>query len=820
MTISVTGLHSRSIGIQLLAMCLLAICVNTTLAGGFIGAGDGGLDIILHPSGYNGTGGTLTINVCQATTGVAGEPAKSEWEQDLRNIIAVYNNLQATTGNLKGLAASGSLDFESVALHELGHCLGKSHVNLASESSLVGSDQEFTKSTLGSNSTYDIAAGPDGEIGSADDVRGDDENLHWFWTGNNNPFMLDYDVIDSSNYSRDLLDLPVGDGYATNGDRTVADNLLNTPNTEAVMQQGTYSFEAQRSLTPDDVATIRYAMSGVDEIAGTADDYDINLQFATSNCDINVQFNQFNGLAYCSVGWFGSTNGNDDHHRIASATMNFDVDYNWHFNSDKPCTQTISLTQDEWKMFSLPCLVGISTGATVADILGDDLAGTYDVDWAVFERDAVADTYTQLSLASEMETGKGYWVKSLLASQSFDVEGQYPASPDMYLSGAAGGRWNMFGHPLDYSVSWSDAQVLDGPDMFSISSVNTTTEVSKEIHSWNGNTYVVSDDSTPGMEGTLESGKAYWIKVFKDALRLRVPTLPIALTEPTMTSVSNGTYPDKIVLTWTDPGEGANQIQINRWDRVDGGGCSGFPSDIYASVSGDTTTFEDTNPTEPLGHCYGVRACWGGEVYPRGDGCSAWTPLYIGTVAAAEAIQESVVLEEAVFAEASGESELTVESRRAHIKKMDHRKIREDGAWYVRIIAEADGMLDRGAVLGRLADSVDGKDSHDLEKRAPFGNSYLSVLFPHEEWGEDSWGFASDYRSLGEKSSDEWFFAVYVSDNVKQVSLSFEGPEEVLKKSKLTQVGIKGKAVTRKGKSYTFTPVPGYNYFTFRVDKK
>lgn len=795
---------------------------SLVMAGAFIFAGEAnGIDVVAHPTGYVGTGGVVTVRVCQGA-GDGNGAALVDWEQSVHNMIAVYNKLQPTTGNLKGLASSASVDWESVALHELGHCIGQAHPNAATESGLPEAQRNYTKATDGADNTFNVDAGSDGYIGSADDVRGDDINLHWFWTENNNPFMIDYSRVDSTNYARDTINLPGTDLFATNADRDVGDDLLDAFNSESVMQQGSFSYETQRTLGHDDVATLRYAMSGVNETAGDGDDYTINLEFSTSpNCDVTLSFNDLQtGFAVCSTGGFFI--GNSDHIRINDANAYFNSGYNWHFNTDKPCTQTISLTQDVWRMFSLSCLVGISTDDTVADILGDDMGGTYNVDWAVFERDAVTDTYTQLSLASEMETGKGYWVQSLLAGQSFDVEGQYSSSPDIYLSGAAGGRWNMIGHPLDYSVSWSDTQVLDGPDMLSISDVNTTTEMSKYIHYWNGNTYDAYDDVTPGMEGTLEAGKAYWVEAYQDGLRLRVPTLPTALTTPASVSATNGTYPDKVVVSWNDPGEGATQFQVNRWDHTGGGSCSGFPNEVYGSVSGDITTFEDTNPTDPDGYCYRVRACWGGEVYPRGDGCSAWSSLYLGSVSASAVVQESVALEEVVIVEAFDGREPAAESGHGQRPKpkVDHRKVREDGAWYVRIIAEADGMLDRGAVLGRLAGSVDGQDSHDLEKRAPFGSSYLSVLFPHEEWGDDSWGFASDYRSLGRKSSDEWSFAVYVSSDVDEVSLSFEGPAAVLEKSKLTQLGVKGKAVTRKGKNYTFTPVPGYNYFTFRVDKK
>ena len=91
--------------------------------------------------------------------------------------------------------------------------------------------------------------------GSSDDVRGDDANLHWFRMANNNPFTL-ATTVDSTTYARDISALPGSDLFAVNGDRTVA-ALLGFANTEAVMQQGQYSDEAQRELTHDDVATLR-----------------------------------------------------------------------------------------------------------------------------------------------------------------------------------------------------------------------------------------------------------------------------------------------------------------------------------------------------------------------------------------------------------------------------------------------------------------------------------------------------------------------------------------------------------------------------------
>ena len=150
----------------------------------------------------------------------------------------------------------------------MGHCLGLAHPNLASESGLTGSDQNYTRSTDGANDVFDLDDGTDNVIGSSDDIRGDDVNLHWFRKLNNNPFTI-APTVDSTTYSRDLADLPMGHSFAANADRNVANELL-VPNTEAVMQQIIVGNEARRQLSHDDVATLSYGMAGLDETEGTA----------------------------------------------------------------------------------------------------------------------------------------------------------------------------------------------------------------------------------------------------------------------------------------------------------------------------------------------------------------------------------------------------------------------------------------------------------------------------------------------------------------------------------------------------------------------
>ena len=210
----------------------------------------------------------------------------------IRNIVATINALVPTTGNLHYDASvpAGSFDFESVALHEVLHSLGLDHPNAGSESGLERAQQNYTRAMRGLNGRFDLDAGTDRVIGSSDDERDDDGNLHWFRRSNNNPFTI-ANVVDSTTYARDTGSLPAGHGFAANGGRAVG-RLLGVADTEAVMQQGAMTGEAQRELTHDDVAMLRYAMSGLDERADTGDDYTLELEYAglTASADIVLAF--------------------------------------------------------------------------------------------------------------------------------------------------------------------------------------------------------------------------------------------------------------------------------------------------------------------------------------------------------------------------------------------------------------------------------------------------------------------------------------------------------------------------------------------------
>lgn len=304
-------------------------------AGAYIFAGEQfGPDLVAHPNGWStSTRGELRVRICISP----GTPNAGVMTKSVENIVDRFNLGVATVGNVRlgndnDLNAS-EIDFESTAIHEVGHCLGLAHPNLASESGQSGEDRNYTKSTDGSDNSFNLGLGNDGVRGSPDDVRGDDVNLHWFEIDVNDPFDV-AETVDEENYSNKDLDLPSADEFAANGDRAVA-VLLGYPSTEAIMQQGAFFDEDQRALSADDIATLKFARTGRDRQADTGDDYQVVLEYggisSSSQCDINLAFDDMEtGFAVCQT---SASVASNDYASFVSSDSYFNTGFNWHFSS-------------------------------------------------------------------------------------------------------------------------------------------------------------------------------------------------------------------------------------------------------------------------------------------------------------------------------------------------------------------------------------------------------------------------------------------------------------------------------------------------------
>lgn len=334
-----------------------------------------GVDIITHPDGYSGTGGTVTVGLCVDSSSAHAD----DMDISLRNVAKEFTERTAYTNNLSAgndnniPALPTTYDFESVALHEVGHCLGLAHTNLASESGLPSSQYDYTKTTDGVNDTYNVDAGLDTIIGSEDDGRGDDVNLHWFEKGVNNPFTLPV-IVDSSTYSRDVSDLPINHSVVRNGNRDVS-SFLGYGDSEAVMNQGTINDEAQRYLAADDVAMLEMAASGINRTSGDSDDYALIVEYLgvvsdpenAPDCDIVIRFDSIKtSFSVCSI---TASTLSSNHYAITSGNIYFNDEVNWFFNdiyrAPNPTCNLINLTIDDVQSFTGCTDLTVGTNVTI-----------------------------------------------------------------------------------------------------------------------------------------------------------------------------------------------------------------------------------------------------------------------------------------------------------------------------------------------------------------------------------------------------------------------------------------------------------------------
>ena len=444
-----------------------------------------------------------------------------------------------------------------------------------------------------------------------------------------------------------------------------------------------------------------------------------------------------------------------------------DTSYSWYWQVDditligtpapSICGDTYSLPQGEWRLISLPCDPGSNN--TVNDLFGDDFSlSSYGVTWIMYERYEESNEYAVLGPDSPLYQGEGYWIYTTESDVSLDMTGTETSLPETVGCSDASCfaipltpptppatlLMNMKGHPMPFSVNWADVRVRTGGSSYTPTGADGVNYLSKTFYTYNGNGYDSYDDgTTPGMEGILGGYSGFWVEVLEDApgdLTLLIP--------PTRSygMILSGLSPEN------DPDGPQNLFAFSGNNSFTAMHFNGIPSWLNAGLDW----------LVPAAHAAPKKE---DKKIPPG-----------------------------------------LAKRDAH-RAAHKQKIARNEEWYVRLKVEAQGedLRDSNNVFGQLADSGYGYDEHDLKEIPPFDETYLTVVFPHPDWDDRAHDYASDFHPLGKgKKGDSWRFEVRTDDPNRELTLTWSGPNEILRNSWLVDESTGEAVEVIPGAGYTF----------------
>jgi hypothetical protein len=126
-------------------------------------------------------------------------------------------------------------------------------------------------------------------------------------------------------------------------------------------------------------------------------------------------------------------------------------------------------------------------------------------------------------------------------------------------------------------------------------------------------------------------------------------------------------------------------------------------------------------------------------------------------------------------------------------------------AWYIGLdVIGPNHLHDRANMLGQLPDSQNTYDLHDLRELAPFGAPYLTLVFPHADWGSQAGSYATDFHAPS-ALADSWSFDVISDLPNREITLKWVGDAASLARSQLVDVTANKTISVAANKSYTVT---------------
>ncbi len=105
--------------------------------------------------------------------------------------------------------------------------------------------------------------------------------------------------------------------------------------------------------------------------------------------------------------------------------------------------------------------------------------------------------------------------------------------------------------------------------------------------------------------------------------------------------------------------------------------------------------------------------------------------------------------------------------------------------WTVNLSVESGLLRDPWNQLGVRRGAADGFGVEDVWELPADMEPFLSVVFPHSEWGGDAGDYQTDLRSLAADTSEEWQFEVRSSEASGEAVLRWSGPPDLLARSRV-----------------------------------
>ncbi len=472
------------------------------------------------------------------------------------------------------------------------------------------------------------------------------------------------------------------------------------------------------------------------------------------------------------------------------------------------CGNGVGLTVNpapQWQTLAAPCTP--NSPATVAGTFGrgntGSLLGTHYASpsngWTLYTRNAAAagssGTYVQSLISDVVAPGTGYWLKSLatpVGGGNLTITGT--ATPvDSGLAGCTSGlgcyaikvgtvagqnRYNLVGNPFPYSVAWAEVRVLVNGTVYTPGQAQAANIISNTIWIWNGNGYDSYSD-TPPTDGNLEYFSSFWVNVLPGAagksVQLLIPSR--AVVGEADLSLFGLLATNTVEITTA---AGRNKPVLSKVERP-------APAGVFGELASRMPETVAKRPYSGL-HLRLLDPQQTGSVL-KTESVLAATPWY------------SRLLDWVIPAAAADAATQPVE-------------------WTIRLNVDnpKTGWKDHNSVLGQLLAAKDGYDATDLVEMAPFASPYLTLVFPHPEWGGGKAGnYASDLRSASGLAT-VWNVDLQADPVGSQVVLTWQGDPAILARSQLTDL-LTGKVINpadpQWAKGYPVTLSTSVRHFTW-----